>query len=156
MKARAWIIQYGVAIGLAIGLGLLLGSIPLFRETALGSTKLKASDLAQFLGYGGALLMFWLCGRHAAEQIPTDWKWVNSLRHLFLPLTTLLVVTAAYGVMLLLCGPFFDKTGRAIYNWLFVIGISSSALWVVLTWFLKSASLVASVEMPRKVKRQAA
>ena len=58
MKSRDWMFQYGVAILLALLLGVILGHIPLFQETTLGSTKLRAADLVQFLGYGGALVMF--------------------------------------------------------------------------------------------------
>ena len=156
MKARGWMMQYGVAILLALLLGVILGNIPLFKETTLGSTKLRASDVAQFFGYGGALLMLWLCGRQVSSHIPEDWKWLVPFRHIILPLTTLVVVTAAYGILLLVCGPFLGKTGKAIYDWMFVIGIVSASTWLVVMWFLKSAPLVAALDFNRRGKRQAA
>src|SRR5438094_9579784 len=154
MKARDWMFQYGVAILLALLLGVILGHIPLFQETTLGSTKLRAADVVQFLGYGGALVMLWLFARQIASHVPEDWKWLVPFRHLILPLTTLVVVTAAYGILLLICGPFLQKTGKMIYNWIFVIGIASSSIWLVVMWFLKSALLVAALDLPRREKSQ--
>ena len=49
MKARTWMMQYGVAMLLSCAFALILGHVPLFLETAVG--KLTASDLVQFLGY---------------------------------------------------------------------------------------------------------
>ena len=86
-----------------------------------------------------------LFGRQVASHVPEDWKWLVPFRHLILPLTTLIVVTAAYGVLLLICGPFLQKTGKLIYNWIFVIGIASASIWLVVMWFLKSATLVAAL-----------
>ena len=155
MKARDWMFQYGVAILLALLLGVILGHIPLFTETPLGSTKLRAADVVQFLGYGGALLMLWLFGRQVAMHVPEGWKWLVPFRHLILPLTMLIVVTAAYGILQLIFGPFLQKTGKMIYNWIFVIGIASASIWLVVMWFLKSAPLVAALDMHRREKSQA-
>ena len=155
MKARDCMFQYGVAILLALLLGVILGHIPLFQETTLGSTKLRAADVVQFLGYGGALVMVWLFGRQVASHVPEDWKWLVPFRHLILPLATLIVVTAAYGILLLICGPFLQKTGKMIYNWIFVIGIASASVWLVVTWFLKSATLVAALDLQPRNKSQA-
>ncbi len=156
MKTKGWIVQYGVAIILALLLGVILGHLPLFTGTTLGVAKLKASDVAQFLGYGGALLMFWLFGRHATLHFPEEWKRFSPFREMILPATTLIVVTAGYGVLLLVCGPFLGKTGKTIYNWLFVAGIVAAAVWLVATWFLKSAPLLGSLEIQKKGKRQPA
>jgi len=146
VKTWGWVAQYGVAILLALLLGAILGSIPLFKETALGDTKLNASRLVQFLGYGGALLLLWLLGRRAAFQLPEDGKGLSFMRHILTPLATLTVVSAGYQVLLLLGGPFLDKTGKTIYNWIFVIGIIGAALWLILAWFLRSAPLMESLE----------
>ncbi len=72
MIAWAWAGRYLIAMMLAWVLGALLGSIPLFRETGIGSTGLTASSLVRFLGYGSAVLLLWLLGRTAATQIPEE------------------------------------------------------------------------------------
>src|SRR5437899_11839293 len=117
MKARDWMFQYGVAILLALLLGVILGHIPLFKETTLGSTKLRAADVVQFLGYGGSLVMLWLFSRQVASHVPEDWKGLVPFRHLILPLATLIVVTAAYGGLLLICGPFLRETVKLTCDW---------------------------------------
>ena len=70
MKARTWMMEYGVAIVLTFLFAVILGQIPLFRETAVG--KLHASDLVQFIGYGGAMIMIrgWRPSlRHACSSV---------------------------------------------------------------------------------------
>jgi hypothetical protein len=147
MKTWGWVGQYMVSILLALLLGAILGNLSLFQETALGDTKLSASRVVQFMGYGGALLLLWLLGQRAAMQLPEDGRGLSFLRHVITPLTTLIVVSAGYKVLLLLAGPFLDKTGKMIYNWVFVIGIVSAALWLTLAWFLKSAPLMESLKV---------
>ena len=52
MESRKWMMQYGVAMMMAFLLAMILGQVSLFRETSIG--KLRASDLVQFVGYGGS------------------------------------------------------------------------------------------------------
>jgi len=131
---------------LALLLGAILGSLPLFKEAVLGNTKLTASHVVQFMGYGGALLVFWLLGRRAAMELPEDGNGLSFLRHVITPLTTLIVLSAGYQVLLLLAGPFLEKTGKTIYNWIFVIGIVAAALCLTLAWFRHSAPVMESLQ----------
>jgi hypothetical protein len=156
VKPRAWMIQYGVAIIMASLIGVVFGNIPLFKQTSVGTTHLRAADIIQFIGYGGALVLLWLLARQVASVVTVDLKWSHALRHLLVPTMTLVVLCGAYGVLLLVCGPFLSKAGRTIYNWLFVTGISGVAVWMVITWFTKSARLIADFDIPRRSKRQAA
>jgi hypothetical protein len=142
MKGWSWLIQYGLGIALALVLATLLSQIALFQETSLSATKLRAVHVVQFLGYGGALLLLWLAGLHAARQVPADRAEFAALRHCILPLITLIVVIGAYKVLWLLGGPFLGQTGRTIYNWVFVAIIISAAVWLTLMWFLKSAPMM--------------
>jgi len=49
MQRWGWAVQYGIAIFLALLLGAVLGSIPLFKATTLGAMGLTASSVVQFL-----------------------------------------------------------------------------------------------------------
>jgi len=142
MRPWGWVVQYGIAIVFALLLGAILGSILLFKETTLGATGLTASDVVQFLGYGSALFLLWLLARQAAIQIPEDGKGLSFLRHVVIPLATLIVVSAGYSVLRLVVSPFLDETSMTIYNWVFVLGIIGTALWLVLTGFQYSAPLI--------------
>jgi len=147
MTARKWVMEYGVAIILAALFTAVLGHIPLFRETSVG--KLHASDLVQFIGYGGALVIAWFGTRRLAVEPPDDWKWLMPYRALIFPATTLMIVGLAYGVLLHVCDPFLGKEGKGIYNWVFIVGIVASSIWLVLTWAQKCAPQVAAVESRR-------
>jgi hypothetical protein len=153
MNARKWMMEYGVAMVFTVLSTMVLGHIPLFRETAIG--KLHASDLVQFIGYGGALVIAWLGARQLATEPPDDWKWLTPYRALILPVTTLAIVAMSYGVLLYVCDPFFSKTGKGIYNWIFIIGIVASTAWLIVTWVRKCAPQVAAVES-RRLRKQAA
>ena len=74
-KMWGWLIQYGSGIVLALLLGAIMGSIPLFKETSLGDTKLTASRIVQFMWYGSALLLL----RGAVVHRP--WFIVHRLHH---------------------------------------------------------------------------
>ena len=152
MKARKWMMEYGVAVVLAFLLAIILGQISLFRETSVG--KLHASDLVQFIGYGGALIIAWLGARQLAINPPEDWKWLSPFQGMILPLATLLVMSICYGVMLYALEPFLGKSGKAIYNWTFIAAIVASSIWLILSWVQKCAPMVAAMDS-RKLRRAA-
>ena len=152
MKARTWMMQYGVAMLLSCAFALILGHVPLFRETAVG--KLAASDLVQFLGYGCAIALAWIGARQLAAEPTEDWTWLAPYRALILPVTTLVTVILAYGVLLLVAGPFLNKTAKGIYNWIFIVGIVGGVAWLILTWIRTCAPLVAATA-PRPLKKAA-
>ncbi len=152
MGARRWMMEYGVAMAMAFFLALVFGQIPLFRETGVG--KLRASDLVQFLGYGGSLFIAWLGARELAKNPPAEWKWITPFQGIIVPLTTLFSVAIAYGVLLFVAEPFLGKTGKSLYNWIFIIAIVSSAVWLIGCWVWKCAPLVATKETP-KVRKAA-
>jgi hypothetical protein len=153
MKARKWMMEYGVAMVLTFLFAVILGHIPLFRETAIG--KLHASDLVQSIGYGGALVIAWFGARQLAAEPPDDWKWLMPYRALILPVTTIAIVAISYGVLLYVCDPFLSKSGKGIYNWMFIICIVATSAWLIVTWVRKCAPQVVAVES-RRLRKQAA
>jgi hypothetical protein len=152
MTARKLMMEYGVAIWLSFLFALVLGQVPLFRNTMVG--KLHASDLVQFVGYSGALGMAWLGARRLAVATPESWTWLHPFRGLVAPLATLLTVSLAYGVTLYAVEPFLGKSGRTVYNWIFIAAIMSSCAWCILGWVRHCAPLVADIES-RKLRRVA-
>jgi len=152
MKARTWMMEYGVAIILTALFAVVLGRIPLFRETAVGN--LHASDLVQFIGYGGAMVIAWFGARQLSAEPPVDWKWLMPYRALILPIVTLAMVAIAYGVLLYVCEPFMSKSGKTAYNWVFIAGIVAASVWLIMTWVMKCAPQVAAMES-RKLRRAA-
>jgi hypothetical protein len=150
MKARKWMMEYGVAMILAVLCALILGHLPLFREATVG--KLHASDLVQFLGYGGAIVLAWFGARQLAGEPPDDWKWLVPYRALILPMTTLVIIGLAYEVLLYACEPFLGKGGKDVYNWVFVLSLIVCCVWLIVTWTQKCAPQVASMDARRMRK----
>ena len=152
MKTRKWMMEYGVAMVLTSMFAVILGHIPLFRETTIG--KLHASDLVQCIGYGGALVLAWFGARQLAAEPPNDWKWLMPYRALILPVTTLAIVAISYGVLLYVCDPFLSKSGKGTYNWIFITAIVAGSVWLILSWVQKCAPLVVATG-PRKLRKAA-
>jgi len=57
-------------------------------------------------------------------------------------------------VLLLAMDPFLGKSGKALYNWVFIIAIVIDCIWLILSWVWKCAPLVAAMES-RKIRKAA-
>lgn len=145
-KPWVWLVQYGITVLLLLMLGSTAATIPLFKNTALAGTQLTASNLVAFIGYGGALLMVWLMSRKAVVQLIPNRSAFAFLRPLGAPFNTLLGVSASYKLLLTLLGPSLGKADRLAYNWIFVSLVLAATLWLIRTWFLKSAPLLDSLD----------
>lgn len=149
-----WAVRYAVVIIVALILAAALGEMELFKTTRFGKTGLNASRVVQFLGYGGALLVFWLLAQRAAAQISDEgdrWRLVKSV---LLPFATLIVVACAHSVVLLVLGPLISKSWLPAYNWTFIAGIILSAAWLVAALFTGSASVAPLFGADRTTSRQ--
>lgn len=136
-----WIVRYLVVIVLAVILAATLGEMALFKTTRLGKTGLNAARLVQFLGFGGALLVFWLLAQKTADLLDEkDPRW-TLIKNVLLPLATLIVVASIHAVLLLLLEPLMSKAWQEAYNWIFIGGIILSAAWLLGALLTGSASL---------------
>ncbi len=136
-----WTIRYGVVIVLALVLATALGEMTLFSNTKLGKTGLNAARIVQFLGYGGALLVFWLLAQRAAELIPSQDPRFNLIKNILVPVATLIVVACGQAVLLLVLGPLMSRAWHQAYNWIAVSAIVLSAAWLLAALFTGSSSL---------------
>jgi len=126
-----WVMRYGIVIVLALALAWGLGDMALFKITRIGKTGLTAARLAQFLGYGGALVVFWLFAQRAAELIgPEHGRWVL-VKPMLLPLATLAVIAMAHPVVLRALGSMMTRSFRQGYNWVFIAALIACAVWLV-------------------------
>jgi hypothetical protein len=136
-----WIVRYLVVIVLAVILAATLGEMALFKTTKFGKTGLNAGRLVQFLGFGGALLVFWLLAQKTAALLDEkDPRW-TLVKNILLPLATLIVVASIHAVLLLLLEPLMSKAWHEAYNWIFIGGIILSAAWLLGALLTGSASL---------------
>jgi hypothetical protein len=142
MRSWTWIGRYALVLLAAALLGAAIGELPVFEQTTLGTPKLPAAALARFLGYGGALVIFVLIGHRAAGQLRSYGNGTAHRAFLLLPFTTLIVLCVGYDVVLAVLHPFFSTAHKNLYNWLFVLGISASAVWLVAALYRHSEGLV--------------
>ncbi len=128
-----WAGRYVMVIVLALVLGAAIGAMPLFAKTFLVSGKLNAAQVVRFLGYGAALIVFWILGQRLTmalrQQQASRW---NALQSLILPIVTLIVVSAMYSVILLVLGPLLGVTLQKIYDWMFILAIIACAIWLIM------------------------
>ena len=149
-----WTIRYAVVIVLALVLATALGEMTLFNTTKLGKTGLNAARIVQFLGYGGALLVFWLLARRAAELMPSQDPRFNLIKSVLVPVATLIAVACGQAVLLLVLGPLMSRAWHQAYNWIAVSAIVLSAAWLLAALFTGSSSL-APLFGARAVRRSA-
>ncbi|SRR5258708_5299626 len=137
----SWVVRYLVVIILAVVLAATLGEMALFKTTKFGKTGLNAARVVQFLGYGGALFVFWLLAQRAAALMPSqDQRW-NVVKSILLPVATLIVIACGQAVLLLVLGPLLNKAWHEAYNWVFITAIILSAAWLLAALFTGSSSL---------------
>lgn len=136
-----WVGRYVAVILLSLVLATAIGNMDLFVKTTIG--KLNASHIVQFLGYGVALVAFWVLGQRATIALQEHGgKW-SFMQHLILPAVSLIVVSLAYSVLLMLLKSVLDASLHNIYNWIFIVGILVCAGWLVMAVLNQSASLTA-------------
>jgi hypothetical protein len=137
-----WVGRYVAVIVLSLILATAIGSMELFVKTTIGG-KLSASRIVQFLGFGAALVAFWVLGQRATITLQQRrGKW-SFMQHLILPMVSLIVVSLAYSVLLLLLKSVMGATLHNVYNWVFIVAILACAGWLVMAVLNQSASLTA-------------
>jgi hypothetical protein len=138
-----WFGRHAVAILVAMILAAALGDLELFRQTILGSARLTAAAAVEFLGFGGALALFWWTGHRASQILSGGSARLVAMGQIITPLVTLVSLCAAYQVILTILRPFMESTARNVCNWVFVLAITAAALWLFFSLFRHSESLLA-------------
>jgi hypothetical protein len=136
-----WIVRYAAVIVITLVLALALGSMGLFKSTTIAGERLSAADFVEFLGFGGALAVFWLTALRASRILAEDGGRWSFVHYALVPIATLIVVAGAHSVLLLLLQPFLGTGAGNFYNWVFIIAILAAAGWLLLAVMHQSANL---------------
>lgn len=136
-----WVGRYVAVIVVVLALGSAIGSMELFAKSSVVSGKLTAAHLVRFLGYGTALAALWMLGQRSTIVLQQRGGHWSFLQHLILPVVTLIVVSSAYSVTLLIFKPLLVAALLNIYQWVFIVAILACAIWVVMAVLGQSASL---------------
>ena len=144
-KSWIWIGKYVFVILVALVLGAALGNLGLFKSATLGTPRLTAAALVQFIAYAGALGLFWFLGFRAWEQLREGGTSAASLAMPFLALVTLIVVASFYGVLLQFVRPFLSSELKPFIDWAFIVGTLASAIWLVWGLFTNSDAVLEAI-----------
>ncbi len=155
-KTWIWIGKYVFVIVAAVVLGLVLGSLEMFRAATLGTPRLTAAVLARVVSYGGAIAFFWLLGRRLADRLRAGGSAPAMLAGPVLAVTTLIAVPCAYGVLMELLGQFLGRGLAQALDWAFIIGTVGSAVWLVWELFVNADALLQTLAARTSTRRQAA
>jgi hypothetical protein len=103
----------------------------LFQGTKLGAGRLTAARLVQFLGFGGALAVFWLLCRRAMRLLDENGTGLELAKPLLVPFATVVVVACGHAVGLRVLEPLLNAAWHTAYNWTFIGAIMASAAWLL-------------------------
>lgn len=134
-KSTLWWIRYILVIAVTLILGAALGELSFFKQTGLDFLRLSAANLIRFLGYGSALVLLWLLAQRAARELQGQAGWKQPASFFVLPLATVIIVPATYPVLLLLIGGLLGPNTGKLYDWLFILGTTAAAIWLVVALF---------------------
>ncbi|MFN0316710.1 MAG: zinc ribbon domain-containing protein [Burkholderiales bacterium] len=140
--AWVWLAPYMVIIFVLLLLGSLLGDLSLFKRATLGTDKLTASQLVKLFSYGGALFMVWLIAQRSTLQLRMQGGRTGFLGSIVVAVAVLTIVSFSYSVLLIALKPLLASGPRKLYDWLFVLGISACAMWLVVALFRNSDSII--------------
>jgi len=140
-----WIGKYLVVIVVALVLGSVLAGLEPFRSATIGSARISAGSLVQFIAHSGALALLWALGLRHSRQLRRTAGPAAHLADTVLALITLVVAASAYGVLLRFITPMLASEAKPYLDWLFIVGILASALWLLWVLFTDSEALLEAI-----------
>jgi eukaryotic-like serine/threonine-protein kinase len=140
-----WLGKYLIVIVAALVLGSVLAGLEPFRSATIGTARVGAGALVQFIAHSGALALLWALGLRHAGQLRRAGGPAAHLASMVLALVTLIVVASAYGVLSRFIAPMLAPEPKSIVDWIFMVGILSAALWLLWVLFTDSEALIEAV-----------
>jgi eukaryotic-like serine/threonine-protein kinase len=140
-----WIGKYLIVIVAALVLGAVLAGIEPFRSATIGTARIGAGSLVQFIAHSGALAMLWALGYRNSMQLRLAGGRGAPLASTVLALVTLIVVASAYAVLLRFINPFLAPDLKPFVDWAFIVGILSAACWLLWVLFADSEAWIEAI-----------
>jgi hypothetical protein len=140
-----WIGKYLIVIVAALVLGAVLAGLEPFKSATIGSARIGAGSLVQFIAHSGALALLWLLGYRHSAQLRIAGGRGAALASTVLALVSLIVVSCAYGVLARFINPFLAPDLKPFVDWTFIVGILSAASWLLWALFADSEAWLEAV-----------
>jgi serine/threonine-protein kinase len=151
-----WIGKYLVVIVVALVLGSVLAGIEPFRSTTLGSVRIGAGTLVQFIAHSGALALLWAMGLRHSAQLRRSGGATAPLAKMVLSLVTLIVAASFYAVLSRFIAPLLSSELKSVVDWSFIVAILAAALWLLWVLFADTEALIAAFGSVAARRRRAA
>jgi eukaryotic-like serine/threonine-protein kinase len=140
-----WIGKYLIVIVAALVLGAVLAGLEPFKSATIGSARIGAGSLVQFIAHSGALAMLWSLGYRNSTQLRLSGGRSAALASTVLALVTLIVIACAYGVLLRFINPFLAPDLKPFVDWAFIVAILSAASWLLWVLFADSEAWIEAI-----------
>jgi eukaryotic-like serine/threonine-protein kinase len=152
-----WMGKYLIVIVAALVLGAVLAGLEPFKSATIGSARIGAGSLVQFVAHSGALALLWALGYRHSEQLRRMGGRAAHLASTVLALVTLIVIALAYGVLVRFISPFLAPDLKPYVDWAFIVGILSAAAWLLWALFAESEAWLEAVgvDVRRNMARRA-
>jgi eukaryotic-like serine/threonine-protein kinase len=153
----SWMGKYLIVIVAALVLGAVLAGLEPFKSATIGTARIGAGSLVQFIAHGGALALLWTLGYRHSAQLRRIGGRAAHLTSTVLALVTLIVAALAYGVLLRFISPFLAPDLKPFVDWTFIVGILSAAAWLLWVLFADSEAWIEAVgvDVQRNAARKA-
>ena len=142
----SWMGKYVLGIFAALVLGVILGNLTLFKGATLGSANLTAATLVQFIAHATALLTFALLSRRFAVKLRAGGQQLAAVASITIALMSLVLVAVGYIILAKFIDPFTARDVKQVINWIFIVSIVSSAIWVGWALFNGGDALMAALK----------
>jgi hypothetical protein len=140
-----WVGKYLIVIAAALVLGAVLAGLEPFKSATIGTARIGAGSLVQFIAHSGALALLWALGYRHSAQLRLAGGRGAALASTVLALVTLIVVASAYGVLLRFINPFLAPDLKPFVDWAFIVGILSAAGWLLWVLFSDSEAWIRAI-----------
>jgi serine/threonine-protein kinase len=148
-----WIGPYLIVIILAILVGPLLATLPLFTHTFVRPLGMNAAQAVRLVADSICLLMIWFAAARAKQGLRDNGKGQTFLRSILSPAAFLLMVLVAFRAYEAHGIPVLGPPKQPLYNWLFTGGLIGSATWLTFSWVRHTDALtMALARRPRRRK----
>ena len=148
-----WIGPYLIVIILAILVGPLLATLPLFTHTFVRPLGMNAAQAVLLVADGICLLMIWFVAARMKRGLRDNGRGQTFLRSILSPAAFLLIVLVAFRAYETHGIPVLGPPKQPLYNWLFTGGLIGSATWLTFAWVRHADALTqALARRPRRRK----
>ncbi|HKQ36417.1 MAG TPA: serine/threonine-protein kinase, partial [Nitrospiraceae bacterium] len=155
-KSWTWIVPYIFTILAVLLAGPLLSSMAFVQSVSVPYTQLSGPPAIRLAVNLLALLILWIFALVASQQIPDNGRGLGFLRHLVLPLATLVVILFANKAFRAMGLPLIEQIGPSRFAMGYAIGLVGSGLWLTGAWVLNRHALREAFVPPKPTRRQEA